>query len=125
MYLIEVLIAFFILSLTLLGLDALLLYSLHHSKSTYYAEIATHQINNLVERLSVLGNAPLSAEQLQTWEQQAHDLMPNGRGALSYDYFSNPEISIFWGKQGETICQKNQIGQSGCLRTVIENLDHL
>lgn len=116
-YLLEVLISYFILSVILLGLDAVLIFSLQHSKATYYASIANRQLNNLAEFMIAAKHTSLT-EPFIKWNQQNHDVLPQGRGNVNN--ISSPKIiSIFWGKTDQEQCKANQIGQSGCLHLQI------
>lgn len=104
--LIEVLISLFLISLLLLGLDAVQLFSLRQSKINYYYAIALQQIQNLHEELTVT-NRP----DLDFWNLQNQQVLPQGRGELSAY-----AISIFWGNRDEKTCDKTKIRENGCLQ---------
>ena len=117
--LIELLISLFILSIMLLGLDALQITALREAVSTYYFNVATEQLNVMAERLHTFKDNNLD-EQLMIWNEQNRNVLPKGRGEMSGQY---PDIAltIFWGMKSQKTCHKNTIGQSGCLRLSVLN----
>jgi Tfp pilus assembly protein PilV len=115
--LIEVLVSFFLLSLMLLGLDAMQITALRQAKTACYFSVATQQLNVMAERLDVLKDSD-PTEQLTRWNQQNQTVLPQGRGTLSGNY---PQflLSIFWGDKNIQKCNQNKIGQSGCLHLIV------
>jgi hypothetical protein len=117
--LIEIIICLFILSLLLLGLDAMQLTSLREAKAAYYFSVATQQLNAMNERLHVVAEGNYD-EQLALWNRQNQQVLPQGRGTIEGDYPS-VNLAIFWGNGNKMAqeCNKNKIGQSGCLQMVL------
>ncbi|HLB42192.1 MAG TPA: hypothetical protein VJN02_04970 [Gammaproteobacteria bacterium] len=115
---IEILISLFILSLALLGLDAIHLSTLREVKSAYYFSIAIQQLNNMIERLSIANRENLIEEE-RRWNIQNQHALPQGHGIILASHL-NYQLSIFWGKNELSICDKNTIGTSGCLRIIVK-----
>ncbi|SRR5579883_1256468 len=111
--LIEILVSLLILSLMLLGFDAMQLAALQKAKAAYYFSVATQQLEVMSERLRALGEGN-TEDLLQAWNQQNQTVLPQGRGTLSGGY-PDFTLAIFWGAVTESQCTKNTIGQSGCL----------
>lgn len=104
--LIEILISMLLISILLLGVDAMQVISLKQAKVNYYFAAAEQQINNLIEELSINHNPDLV-----TWNKQNQIVLPQGRGVMTKN-----AIAIFWGSFNEEKCEANKIGTSGCLR---------
>ena len=116
--LLEVLISLFLLSLLLLGLDAMQLTALHQAKSAYYFSVASEQLHSMRERLQVIKGENVEVWQ-QAWNEQNRVLLPHGVGKIQG---TAPEfvLSIFWGNKTSDVCDRNKIGQSGCLTSAIK-----
>lgn len=111
---IEILISMLILSILLLGLDGMQIYSLRETKSSYYFAIAMQQVMNMQERLLTFQSEKWQ-EQIAYWNEENKQVLPQGRGVL----LSNG-IAIFWGNTTNKECQQNKIGTSGCLHIQIK-----
>jgi Tfp pilus assembly protein PilV len=111
---IEIMISLFIMSLLLLGFDAMQIVSLRESKSVYYFSVASQQLQNMIERLEFLQGAD-HAKQLTLWNQQNKAVLPQGRGMIEGS-FPNYLITLYWGNSKNFTCLKNKMGPSGCLR---------
>lgn len=107
--LIEILISLFIISLALLGLDAISIHTLRDTKTTYYFNAAIQQLNNLIEQLNITSQDELQ-NILNNWNKQNQEILPHGHGAII-----NNRAIIYWGNYPQTNCEKNTIGTSGCL----------
>lgn len=114
--LLEVLISLFILSFILLGLDAMEITALRDCRVAYYFTIATQQIQNIHERLYALKDKQSFSEQIDVWNKQNQELLPNGRGEVTGKYPAFT-ATIFWGQINS--CHQISIGQSGCLQEKI------
>jgi len=114
---IEMIISLFLLSLALLGLDAMTLTALREAKTAYYYSVATQQILNMNERLSRIKSFP-SADEIQSWNDENQEMLPNGKGTVERQ-FSHINITILWGEMSKAICDINKIGRSGCLHLTI------
>ena len=116
--LIEVLISLLLISLILLGLDAMQYASLRQIKETYFLHVASNQLQNLKERLFVSQQSP----QIFLWNEENKKVLPAGFGTLSGE-FPNYILTIYWGKKTHQ-CKKNQLGESGCLIEKIHVASH-
>lgn len=108
--LIETLVSMLILSIALLGVDAMQIMSLRASRSAYYFSVAEQQISNLIERLHAAGREEAKA-QINSWNEENKVVLPSGRGGVEEN-----KIMIFWGGYRGRFCDKNTIQQAGCLR---------
>lgn len=117
--LIEILMSFLIASISLLGVDATLIISLQRAKSGFYFSIAVEQLNVMTERMEVLKRFS-SVRAFNEWNKQNEEVLPGGRGTLQNEG-SSQVLSIFWGTGEKGRCQKNQLGQAGCLRVTLKN----
>ncbi len=115
--LIELVVSLFILSILLLGLDAVQITSLHEAKKVYFFSVAAQQLSQMAERLMACKGNNMDA-QLTIWNRQNARVLPQGRGIVSG---SHPDyvITIFWGKAGELKCHQNKIGPEGCLKLAV------
>lgn len=111
--LIEILISLLILSILLLGVDAMQITSLRETRASYYFSVATQQLQIMSERLHSLKARDIN-EQLTQWNKQNNEVLPQGHGVISGDY-PHFTLTIFWGNADTNECNKNKIGQSGCL----------
>ena len=111
--LLEVLVSIFILSLAVMGLDAMLLTAFREAKAGYYFRAAIQQIQNIATISSV---ADEIESQKITWNLQNKELLPNGRGVIE-ENFSYIKMHITWGDDSNSACQHHQISQThGCLQ---------
>ncbi len=95
--LIEILISFTILSLMLLGLDAMQITSLHSAKSAYYYSVAEQQLHIMARQLQVIDDNDKQTA-LAKWNAQNQIVLPNGRGMIS-GYAPHYRLSIHWGQK--------------------------
>lgn len=93
--LIEVLISLFLLSLILLGLDAMEVFALRENRAAFYFLTAENQIDAMVERLYALNTQENLAEQVSIWNQQNQEVLPLGTGSVS-GYFPSYTLKIEW-----------------------------
>lgn len=114
--LIEILISLLILSLMLFGLDVMQFTALREAKAAYYFSVAMQQLKNRIEQLN---EGEDSKEQFLIWNQQNHEVLPQGRGEEK-GYGLTYEVSIFWGDDHRMQdCDEDKIGQSGCLHVIV------
>ncbi len=112
---IEILVSLFLLSLFLLGLDAMALTGWREAQAAYYVTVANQQLHNLTERLQVNHQV---TEEVARWNVQNQAVLPRGKGSVSG--ISPARVAtISWGKENNSTCQKNKIGTSGCLRVTL------
>lgn len=110
--LIEVLTSMFILSLAVLGMDAMLLTALREAKSAYYFRAALQQIQNIAVLSTMTDDI---AVQKTIWNLQNKDVLPHGRGIIEQTY-SDTNLNIMWGNYPNAECQHHQITPMfGCL----------
>jgi len=112
--LIEVLISLILLSLLLLGFDAMEIDSLRSTRAAYYFYLATQQLIAMTDRLRALGANQSLNEQVAIWNLQNQDLLPAGRGTVSGSYPSYI-LAVYWGKFLQE-CKQIKLGQSGCVQ---------
>ena len=96
--LIEVLISLFLLSFMLLGLNTLFLSGMRQTYADYYFSIASHQLIGMIERLHALRDAEGIEEQINHWNAQNKQLLPQGVGVVS-GIFPSYTVTIYWGKK--------------------------
>ena len=116
--LIEVLISLIILSILLLGFDAMQMVTLREAKAAYYFSVATEQLNSMLARLEAF-HGRNDADQLAEWNKQNQDVLPQGRGIM-HGIYPDFVLDIFWGDLHVSECNENKIGQSGCLRQIVK-----
>lgn len=107
--LIEILISLFILSVMLLGLDALQLSTMQYTQTSYYLAAARQQAKSMGEWLRAYRVA--DAGMLERWNQQNAEMLPQGQGVVTGSWPAY-KIAILWG--GEQSCEKTKLGKSGC-----------
>lgn len=109
--LLEVLISISLISILLLGMDALEIHALKTTRAAYYFDIAALQLIQFSERVESTDGRDLM-RQLENWNEQNKKILPNGHGEIEGS-FPNYKITIFWGDENN--CDKNKIGTSGCV----------
>lgn len=114
--LIEVLVSLFLISIFLLGLDAVQIKSLDANLTAYYAAVAEQQLINMSERVKIGKN---TYEQLIIWNKENADLLPYGKGSV-IDNCPVRIINIVWGKKSIAQCVEDKIGKSGCLTVKVD-----
>jgi Tfp pilus assembly protein PilV len=110
---IEMMVSMLLLSLALLGLDAMTFSALREAKIAYYLSVANQQLLNMSELVKMKKSIP-SSEEIRLWNEQNKEMLPQGRGKVNAQA-SSIQIAIFWGKIQESMCNMNKIGQSGCV----------
>ncbi len=116
--LIEVLISLMLLSLMLLGFDAMEIHSLRTLRASYYFHVATQQLTVMAERLQALGAHAGLEEQKILWNRQNQQLLPEGIGTVTGSY-PLYVITVYWGKI-KNKCDQISLGQSGCVKNVLQ-----
>lgn len=94
--LIEVLISLLILSLILLGFDAMEIDALRENRNAYYFSVAENQLNSIAQRIQA--HPQDITKQLMIWNQQNQQILPQGKGNVS-GLFPNYIVTIFWGEK--------------------------
>lgn len=112
--LIEVMISLLLLSIFMLGLDAMQLTSLTQARNAYFYSVATQQLNQMAERLLACQEINCD-EQAAIWNQQNAQVLPRGRGNIS-GHYPDYVITLFWGSYHSLSCEQNKIGQEGCIQ---------
>jgi prepilin-type N-terminal cleavage/methylation domain-containing protein len=110
--LVEVLVSLFILSLILLGLDAMECVALRESHAAYFLNVAAIQMQAMTERLTTLDQAQGLEEQVAIWNSQNNELLPQSKGSLT-GKFPVYQLSLSWG--ANTLCNTVQKGPLTCL----------
>ncbi len=117
MSLIEIMISLLLLSMLLLGLDAMQITVLKYVKNTYLFSVATQQVKQMAERLTA-AQEKNSDEQIIHWNQQNAEVLPHGRGMVE-GYYPSYHITLFWGGSQDHTCDQNKIGRTGCLQLTV------
>jgi Tfp pilus assembly protein PilV len=115
--LIEILVSFIIVSIMLLGLDAMQITALRAAKSAYYFAVATQQLNGMAERLLATEGAALN-QSLEKWNKQNQAVLPQGMGTVT-NINATYTLKLYWGSPRLSVCDKNIIGSIGCLQMQI------
>lgn len=113
----EVLVSLLLFSFIILGLDAAQMTSFQKTKISYYLSVAMQQLNNMIERLSVLRDEN-SQEVVQQWNKQNAIVLPQGKGEI-HGHYPHYILSLYWGNTINRECKKIKIGRSGCLQLSI------
>ncbi len=94
--LLEVLVSLLLLAFIILGFDAMEVYSLHSLRNSYYLNVATGQLNNMAERLRALSEYSGLEQQIQIWNKENQQVLPEGRGVVAgrYPFY---KITLYWG----------------------------
>jgi prepilin-type N-terminal cleavage/methylation domain-containing protein len=111
--LIEVLISLLLLSLMLLGFDAMGIFGHSETRSAYYYTQAVNQIFCLEERLRALNVHDGLENQIEIWNKENQTVLPNALGSVTGIY-PTYTITLFWG-ESQTDCPHVRVGQSGCV----------
>lgn len=110
---IEVLISLFLLSITLIGIDAIGITAFRQAEATYDVNVANQQLRNLIERLKITSKTQLDFY-IQQWNYQNQQLLPKGEGIiLSLEPL---HIKLWWGNTTSATCTANISDISGCLQ---------
>src|SRR5579862_5833322 len=94
--LIEVLISLFLLALILLGFDAMEIFALRNTRSAFYFNVATNQLQNMAERLRALTIHDDISQQERSWNLENQQVLPEGWGKVS-GHYPTYTLTIFWG----------------------------
>src|SRR5258707_11869 len=98
--LIEVLVAWFILTTIIFSILAMQTELLRTERHAYFTNLANHQIENLFERLRANSSESFRARELSFWNRQNSQLLPQGHG--QYNCIENLcRVSISWCEQKE------------------------
>jgi len=109
----EILFSLLLISLLLLGMDATLFTSLRQVKSNLYFTSAIQQLAVITERLKIMPAAELT-ETVKHWNEQNQHVLPQTTGWVEKKANAY-SIVITWGGYKAKNCQKNIIGETGCL----------
>jgi len=110
---IEILISLLLISSLAIGMDMMQVNALRKSLSSYYFAIATQQLANITEKLSVYHSTDLS-DLIEHWNQQNQIVLPQGKGSIN-GIFPNSEAVIFWGGANEENCHATKAEKTGCV----------
>lgn len=87
---IELITSILLLSLILLGVDAMAIVALRQTTQAWNHAVAINQAINMQERLHAFGNAELT-NQVRQWNVENSRLLPQGKGMVRGQY---PDFSI-------------------------------
>jgi Tfp pilus assembly protein PilV len=109
--LIEALISMALLTIIIIGLDAMELSALRTNRETYLFSVAANQLQIMEERLILLAGHQQIAEQIALWNHENNTVLPNGSGE-----FDQSMLTVLWGEAAKERCGQKQEGLSGCLQ---------
>lgn len=109
--LLEILISVVLVSILLLGINALQLSTLRKAQHIYFTSLANLQILNMREIL--FATKSLDGAQLEAWNTNNLRLLPRGNGEVTGSY-PNYIIKVRWGN-GQKECDKISNGKDGCI----------
>jgi prepilin-type N-terminal cleavage/methylation domain-containing protein len=112
--LIEVLMSLALLSLALLGVDAMEIQSLHENRNTYFFNVAINQFQSMRDRLHVLNKNSHLDDAVSKWQNENKIVLPQGYGQVIGSY-PDYVVTLFWGEASHTECQKMTVSNAGCL----------
>lgn len=115
-HLLDVLIGLFLLSLALIGLDAMLIQTTQQTTSLYYLHVGMQQMQQLHERM-LSGS---HENHLALWNEQNRTLLPDGKGTLQQsDHVS--AFTLFWQQRKQISCKEENVSMR-CLALDIPRL---
>ena len=118
--LIELLVSLLILSLVLLGFDALEIYAVRQSRETYFFNVAEEQVHSMVERLRAHALADDVLHQFTLWNEENQQLLPMGNGYITGSY-PLYQITLFWGEMSsKRICHETRVRELNCMTTTVQ-----
>ncbi len=120
--LLEILISLLLISLILLGMDAIQWVALQKVKTVYFFQSAYNQINNAVERLRALHTDDDLPRLLSQWNAENQLLLPAGFGTIA-GQFPNYQITVYWGSISHD-CKNIIVGEVGCFMENIQLATH-
>src|SRR4051812_45386948 len=101
--LIEVLVAWFLLTITTLSLLAFQNEILHLAHQSYLRHLAMNQLENIFERLRANHSPAMRIRELQAWNSQNSELLPKGSGNFDCSN-SFCTVNVHWlNKESKTI----------------------
>ena len=109
--LIEALVSLTLLSVIVLGVDAVQITSFKKNAISYYVSVAQQQVDILIEQLSA---GYTLSKVLSQWNAQNRLVLPQGAGTVT-EIWPHYQYAIVWGGYALSQCQKNKIGSMGCL----------
>ncbi len=115
--LIEVLVSLMLLSLALLGMDAMEIFALRENRSAYYFSLANAQMESITEHLRAIGLVD-NASIIRAWNKENSILLPQGVGVVQ-GQFPTYAATLFWGDPKTNECKITKKGNSGCLKKII------
>lgn len=110
----EVLVSLILLSIALLGLDVMEVFALHKNINSYQAGIAEQQLQNIEERLRMIGSRGDPYQQEVLWNKENQLVLPQAKGRVRgvYPHYS---IRLSWGVRGDSKNVKQGGSHAGCL----------
>lgn len=94
--LLEVLIAWVLLTVVILGITRLQLNNTRMTAAAYWRSAATVQADVLLQQLRVITDPTIWSETLEKWRRDTARRLPNGRG--NYACQSNRcRVQVYWG----------------------------
>jgi prepilin-type N-terminal cleavage/methylation domain-containing protein len=116
--LIEALISMALLTVMLIGLDAMELSAMRTNRETYLFSVAANQLQIMEERLMLLAHHQDTGQQITLWNRENSMVLPDGRGS-----FDQSMLTVLWGEADKERCGQKQEGLSGCLQKRVAILE--
>jgi hypothetical protein len=107
-----------LLTVMLIGLDAMELSALRTNRETYLFSVAANQLQIMEERLLLLAHHQDTEQQMALWNHENNTVLPKGRGELHQSM-----LTVLWGEADQERCGKKQEGLSGCLQKRVAALE--
>lgn len=105
MHLVDVLISLFLLSLILIGIDAMLIQTSKETKSLYYLQVGMQQLLQMHEQLLLHES---DSERVNQWNQQNQLLLPNAHGEIKQQNRIT-ELQLVWQSGMKQQCKSNNV----------------
>ncbi len=115
---IEVLVSLLLISLVLLGADAMQIVLLQKSRELYFRSIAQHQLQSMAGQLSVLIKQAELTKSIADWNRVNAMLLPQGVGSVS-GQFPVYEIDLVWNGATQADCHLKEKQNITCLSNEI------
>lgn len=92
---VELIISLLLLSLILLGLNAMEVMALRQSSRAWYYQVAVNQADNMLDRLRALKKDTGLDDQIKRWNQENGVILPQGGGIVQGE-FPAYTVQVFW-----------------------------
>jgi Tfp pilus assembly protein PilV len=108
----ELLVSMVLVSILLLGIDAMQIRGIQQAKINFYFAVSQQQISLMAERLRL--STHHASLYLPEWNQQNQSLIPQAKSILNMSD-SHYTLAVLWGSKNEQTCLQDKVGRKGCL----------